>query len=378
MPRDFTNEDRQGMADLIGDLVRRTFLPDAGVTLGGQPVRDFLAGSAPSNPWSAVQYNAGREACRRWAAGKGSGILPSREAFMRDTCTPFIESEYGPVGDASADPPFPGGQCTFAYQIRGNDGTGAFFIPGTINGPLTEVSQTLTVPIGSGVAGTGTFRIRATNAAGGTIFNDVNTFNPSGFGPVPIPVGGGPDTCGDLPGEWDPGAPVTGIPGPAPIPPPPGMPWPFPGVDITVNPDGTIGIDFGDDTPPETVDPGVEPSCPVGPPPGGGTPATPVETEPGVPAEDEAPPGEMLWGLKVNILETPENPNVYAPGVYRAVCYIYMGDDDGLDHDPAGAMMTDGQFVLAERDYLTKFRVAANIGYKLSVTPYYKPMEAET
>lgn len=376
MPREYTDADSAAMADLVKTAVVRVFQPDAGVTLGGQPVRDFLAGPAPANLFSRVQWDAGRETCRRWAADKTDSILPSQEAFMRDTCTPYIEGDYGPIGDADGSPPFPGGQCTFAYQIRGDDGTGAFFIPGTINGPLTEVSQTLLIPVGSGVAGTGQFRIRATNAAGGTIFNDVNTFNPAGFGPVPIPVGGVPDTCGSLPDEFDPGPPVPGIPGPAPVPPPPGVPWPFPGVDITFNPDGTIGIDYGDDTPPDTVDPGAEPGPPPGPPPGGGEPGTPGTATPETPAEDEAPPGEMLWGLRIDIDAFPPSPKQYAPGVYRAVCYVYMGDDEGLDHDPAGAMLTDGQFVLAERDYLTRWRVSANDGYTLTVTPYYKPVEA--
>jgi hypothetical protein len=115
---------------------------------------------------------------------------------------------------------------------------------------------------------------------------------------------------------------------------------------------------------------------PSGPPPGGGTAGGSSDTGAGGEAEDEADEGEMLWGLKIDILDTPPEPKLYAPGVYRAVCYIYMGDSDGLDHDPAGAMLRDGQFVLAERDYLTKWRVAANVGYNLRITPYYKPIEA--
>jgi hypothetical protein len=81
----------------------------------------------------------------------------------------------------------------------------------------------------------------------------------------------------------------------------------------------------------------------------------------------------MLWGLRIGVLEAPSSARQYAPGVYRGACYVYMGDSDGLDHDPAGAMLRDGQFVLAERDYLTRWRVAANPGYNLRVTPYYKP-----
>jgi hypothetical protein len=53
-----------------------------------------------------------------------------------------------------------------------------------------------------------------------------------------------------------------------------------------------------------------------------------------------------------------------------------MGDANGLDNDTAGATMASGQMVLAERDYLTKWRVVANDGYNLSITPYYKDTEA--
>jgi hypothetical protein len=55
-----------------------------------------------------------------------------------------------------------------------------------------------------------------------------------------------------------------------------------------------------------------------------------------------------------------------------------MGDDAGLDHDPAGAMLRDGQLVLAEREGLTKYRVAANPGYNLTVTPYWRKPRKES
>jgi hypothetical protein len=115
--------------------------------------------------------------------------------------------------------------------------------------------------------------------------------------------------------------------------------------------------------------------APAGPPPGGGQPGEPVETGVGGDAEGEAEDGEQLWALKINIIAFPPNPNEYAAGVYRAVCYVYLGDSNGLDHDPAGSMVRDGQLVLAERDYLTHWQVAANDLYNLRVTPYYKPME---
>jgi hypothetical protein len=84
----------------------------------------------------------------------------------------------------------------------------------------------------------------------------------------------------------------------------------------------------------------------------------------------------MLWALKIDILTAPPYPKEFAPGVHRGACYVYMGTPAGLDHDPAGAMLRSGQLVLAERDYLTRWKVSANTGYDLRVTPYYKNREA--
>jgi hypothetical protein len=52
-----------------------------------------------------------------------------------------------------------------------------------------------------------------------------------------------------------------------------------------------------------------------------------------------------------------------------------MGGPEGLDQDYAGSMLSDGQFVFAEQDNLTRWRVAANIGYSWSVTPYYREVK---
>jgi hypothetical protein len=130
-------------------------------------------------------------------------------------------------------------------------------------------------------------------------------------------------------------------------------------VEIPVG-DGGTGI------PPAGSDPGQ---------PEGGTPGSTGE---GGDEEGEAPPDKELWALKIDITAFPLRPNEYAPGVYRGVCYVYMGDENGLDHDPAGAMLRDGQLVLAEREGLTKYRVTANLGYNLTVTPYWRTPRKES
>ena len=121
---------------------------------------------------------------------------------------------------------------------------------------------------------------------------------------------------------------------------------------------------------------GPMPTLPPSPPPGDqGTAGSPESATPGSPAEGEAPPGEVLVGLRLDLVSTPVHPNTYAPGVFRGAAYIYMGGPEGLDQDYAGSMLSDGQFVFAEQDNLTRWRVAANIGYSWSVTPYYREVK---
>jgi hypothetical protein len=83
----------------------------------------------------------------------------------------------------------------------------------------------------------------------------------------------------------------------------------------------------------------------------------------------------VLVGLKVDVLEAPPFAREFAPGIYRGAAYIYMGGDAGLDQDFAGSMLSDGQFVHAEKDNLTCWRVRANTGFRLRVTPYYREVE---
>lgn len=373
MQRPITQADKDAMADLVVEAARRLLRPDAGVTLSGQPVRSFLAGSAPSTLWSKIQWDIGRETCRRWAAGKSASILPQRESFLRDTCSPYISGAFGAIDPARVSRGFSGGQCAgVAYNVSVRRSPSIQDFGQTLFGPIGNFSYVVT--------GSPTFRLImsvphrdgvATSNVGQPGDSDIATYVQTA-----VRVDGLPDTCGDRAGAFGPGNPASGVPAPAPIPSPPGMPWLFPGVNVTLNPDGTITISFGDGTAPVTIDPGFEPSFPSLPPPGGGAAGTPASTGVGGTAEGDAPSGKMLWGIKVTITTAPGNANQFSPGIYRGVCYVYMGDANGLDNDPAGAAMSSGQMVLAERDYLTKWRVVANDGYNLSVTPYYKNTEA--
>lgn len=403
MPRDLSAEDKDAMKDLARSLVGRLFVPDAGVTLSGQPVRDWLAGATPSNPLGAMQQSMGRRACESWARGEGSGIPPRRELLMRDTCKPYIASIGTAPADADYGPPFERGRCagtlygvrigaTFVDRLDGVQvavGTLPFGDFGGIsfNGPVTAVvnevrtvgtegkpqSWRLKITSGAGVVNRIDLTPTDVPPAGGRTVRELKSRRVQFFR-----VGGGADTCGDPPPQWDAGNTGTGIPGPTVVPSPPGFDIPFPGIKVTLNPDGTIGIDFGDGGPPLVVDPGTDPNAPSGADPGPPEAGTPGSTGSGGDDDGDAPEGKELWALKVDISSFPPRPSEYAPGVYRGVCYVYMGDSNGLDHDPAGAMLKSGQLVFAEKEGLTRYRVTANLGYNLTVTPYWRTPRKES
>jgi hypothetical protein len=186
-----------------------------------------------------------------------------------------------------------------------------------------------------------------------------------------------PDACGDVPDEFDSGDPD---PTPDPTPDPVGGPigYPFPDFDITVNPDGTINIDFGDGLPPVTVDPGLDDDGGGG---AGGSilaPGLPGETEPtgsGGTNDGEAGEGEELVGVLVRVLSAPPNANTFdnvSATVIRGVGYVAMGYPGRLGVDPTAAVLESPQFFHAQQRGLTAWRVRANVGFNLETTPYYR------
>jgi hypothetical protein len=187
-----------------------------------------------------------------------------------------------------------------------------------------------------------------------------------------VRVDGLPDNCGSLPPTYTPPGTPTGLPTLEPT--------------VTVNVPGIgdidLTVDFDEDGNPVVCIPAldicatimlpIDDSPAAGPGPGDiGEPATPKDSGVGDEAEGEAPEGQVLGALKINILATPPNANQYAPGVFRGAAYIYLGTSVGLDQDFAGSMLTDGQLILPEKDNLTHWKIVSNPGYNLRVTPYY-------
>lgn len=382
------NDGIRGVLGVAGDIFsdRPGFIAGGG---GGWPLADAVR--------AVSQYN-----CRVWARADKSGFSARVNAGNSALCTPYLTAIGLLPTEGDIGPAFKGGQCAGVmygarYTYKTSPGaTGISYVPSSgqflpggrnIYGPITVRGAKFSGAGSSfcGNPGEGSYEISGFDASGAVLVGALNLGGAECRFPQIIIEGlsferldAGAE-CGDPTPTYTPPGSTTGGPTDGPS-----ININIPGVgpiDVTVTPSSEgnpiicyeqidlcveIPIGGGDGT-----------GAPPGPPPGGGEPGTSDTASPGSDADGEAPPGEMLWGLKIGINSTPEIPNTYAPGVYRGVCYIYMGDEDGLDHDPAGAMLRDGQFVLAERDYLTRWRVAANPSYNLTVTPYYKPIEAE-
>lgn len=363
---------------------------------------EYLASGEPSSVISKIGQEVGRAYCRAYGAAPGS-VNGDRVSRVEKACRPYLDSIGAPQGP-TIKVPFVGGQCSgVTYQVQygatatasGCDGSN----PNVRTRPFGNVSTPRVGPIGSielipanpTNCGFGNYDLRVRRPNGTLLFGSDNVFSPGvsgnarmtldSFTPAVVRVDGLPDDCGSLP-------PVVTDPPSFPNPTPPPFRFnPDPDIDIEIDvdilPDAQITFNIGGG--PITIDPfadgdggGDGGGGGSGPPPGDvGEPGTPGDTGDGGDADGEAPPGEVLTGLKINFLTPPVGGNEYAPGIYRGVCYVYMGTADGVDHDPAGAMLRDGQFIFAEKDNLTNWFVSANPGYNLRVTPYYRPVEGE-
>lgn len=352
----------------------------------------FIAGDEDRTPLGDAVRGVARANCRAWAAADKSGYSTRVNAGNAELCGPYLDGLGEKPTDGTIGPPFSGGQCPVVYVVTytaTQDGAttdpASIAALGPVRGIRGRISETgarivelncrgvnLGSPtcIGVGNTGQGWYLLSGLNSAGSEPTAKIVSVSPCS----------GLDNCGDPEPEIQPPATVTPT---TPIPPSITINLPGLGpvdVTVTINPTGdpqvcipvlgvcedfTIGVPGGGGG----AGDGALPPGDVGDPGSGGTAGA------GGDAEGEAPPGKVLTGLRLNLEQIPLNPKEYAPGVYRGVCYVYMGTPDGLDHDPAGAMVADGQFVYAERENLTRWRVSANTGYEVFVVPYYREVE---
>lgn len=363
----------------LAERARQLLRDAAELTSGTDP--NYIRDAQPESIFEAIPLAAARQGCRRYADNPDE-YSGRRQARVERACRPYLDSlDYGE--GPQIDLPFRGGQCAGVTYVV--NWTETQYFAGDCSTLVGNPSVGFRGPIGP---------VFYTGAAPCPAAKGLQAFLPTGDGPQIIGGAGGgvsitinsivredglPDDCGNPVPEIRP-------PIPPPTPGPPREPFVRPpdvdiDIDVEVNPDLTIDIDFG--TGPVTIDPFGDGGDGGGdggggaPPGDVGDPGSPEDTGEGGDADGEAPEGSVLTGLRIDFVEPPIGGKEYAPGVFRGVCYVYMGTPEGLDHDPAGAMLRDGQFVYAEKDNLTRWAVSANRGYNLRVTPYYRPVEAE-
>lgn len=383
---------QQAITDALADRLNRAIDDYNNVAFD---TGEFFKGPAPAAAPLLPQWAAGRSLCRAYARG-GVGVNPVIDQTVGSVCAPFLEDiDEAPI-PGSAAAPFSGGQCAgTTYAVSGSITTnGVFCSDGSpvgsattdnlgsfvnnLVGPVTRLSVEF-IPGGECRGAPTGWGVRAIDQGGARSqffqvnpTNGIRNFTSASIGPILTPISG-PDNCGDPPPEYTAPRPRPGLDPFQPTAPIPGTDDDLP-INIDFNPDGTIDINVDGWDPTVTIGGGGDGGS-SGPPPGDqgnpGDGATAGEE----PAEGEAPPGSVLVGLLISSLIAPEYAQEIRAGVFRGAGFIRMGGDVGLDLDPAGATLSQGQFIYAEKDNLTRWRVNANVGYQLGVTPYYREVE---
>lgn len=352
----------------------------------------FVAGPSPETGLAKAVQAITRFNCREWAAEDKSRNSVAYNQGAAEVCSPYLQGLNEEPTDGFAGVPFEGGQCAAVYLVNitttsesGVQETFTVAARGPVGGvrvreredgvELFELNASGLVFSSAciGVANTGQqfYLLGSTDGPGDQADIRINS----------VSICSGTDICGNPPPVYRPPATVTPT-----TPLPPNITIDIPGVGPI-----TVTIEPGPGGNPSVCAPDLGVCIPVGPtspvnpdgdggsdppPPGDvGAPGSPEGTGSGGEAEGEAPPGSVLVGLKLDLLQAPVNAREFAPGVYRAAAYIYMGTPAGLDQDYAGSQLTDGQFVYAEKDNLTRWKVSANLEFSWRVTPYYREVE---
>jgi len=339
---------------------------------------EYIRSGQPQGTVGKVGQAIARSFCRQYGADPSAAKFGNAER-IENACRPYLDDQ-DPDKGARIGLPFEGGQCPAGYNIAVEEwdfSTGSFVAVTTlsVNGPLVSLTRTQTSAFG--------YLFVALGTAGSTqsVTRQAIFGNLPRFGPITL-QSGLPDNCGDPP-------PVVTQPRPIADPTPP--PFRFnPDGDINVNvgvdvlPNGTINVNVGgpsfnvDLFPPSpgggTGGPGGG-NDPVG---GPGTAGGSTDTGLGGVDDGSAGAGEELVGVLVQVLSAPANANRFfnnAAVVYRGAYYVAMGYPGRLGLDMSGGTAESLQFFHAQQRGLTDYRVRANVGFNLRVTPYYRNIE---
>lgn len=336
----------------------------------------------------------GRAICRAWARRPGDSNNPAADRLYGGACNEYLDTldelpEPGVIGR-----PFEGGQCSAVYTIsytlnprNPEQTTGFLQARGPIAGIRAEqaVSGSWIATLGChGLVLSGNQNCRSI-ADQGFAYRNIGGANAPGDGPGPrinsvTPCG--LDNCGDpAPIYEGPFSPTIVVPIVPVI-----IDLPDIGevnVDVNILPDATINLCSEDLDTCVTIAPpggGDDGGGGVGPDdlvPDGGLAGSPADTGNGGVASGEAPPGNELVGVRVEVLEAPIGFNQYANNaavVYRGIGYVRMGYTGRLALDVGASAVISPQFFLAPVRGLTAWEHRANTGFINRVTPFYREL----
>lgn len=339
---------------------------------GGNYIRD----GAPTGLIPRLGLGIARQACLRYGADPNS-VDGVNALKFENACRPYLDQQGAGAGPGFGVP-VRGGQCVgvrYRFQASYNQPAGLEVVNGdSLLGPVT------TRPVIANVnANEKRLSFTARRFPDGQLITwfSFQTLQSNALSLQSFTVtrfDGQPDLCGNPPVEV-----IQPRPDPTPAPPAPRF-NPDVNIDVDLNvvlvAPGAIQVNLG--TGPITIDPFADGGGDGGggvPPGDSGTPGTGIDSGVGGDAEGVAPPGSVIVGLLVSLTETPDFVQPSPDGYYRGAATITMGTAVGRDLNFAGAFLRDGQFVLAEQDFLTHWRVNASVGFNIRVTPYYREVE---
>jgi len=353
---------------------------------------EYIRAGEPQGTVGKVGQAIARSYCRQYGANPGAAKF-GNAARIENACRPYLDDQ-DPGKGAEIGVPFPGGQCADLYRAVGAVrfdrlvcSTGQAFetvmdfaTEFNLQGPLSASRIVRGEP---GQCGDRLFAVVITTATqpNRVIFTTTDVFQRAIINPAITSLsferqGALPDDCGDPP-------PVVRQPRPIADPSPPPFRFnPDGGIDINVDvdvlPDGTINIGVGGPT--VNVDPfgGGDGGGGGAPPVGPGTSGGSGDTGLGGVDEGSADEGDELVGVLVQVLSAPLDANRFfnnAAVVYRGAYYVAMGYPGRLGLDMSGGTAEILQFFHAQQRGLTDYRVRANVGFNLRVTPYYRTVE---
>jgi hypothetical protein len=143
---------------------------------------------------------------------------------------------------------------------------------------------------------------------------------------------------------------------------------------VEVDDDGNIRIcENGDCSSPTSPGGGGDPSEDPGEEDG-----DPQENDPNNPQDGDitgcAEDGKILTGIKIEINRIPVGENPGSGGLYRNVCWIWMGpSQDQLDLVIDGRFLESGQFIIPDSNNCRCYRVRPSPLWGLSVQAYSRP-----